>query len=173
MLKKILLLTTLAISVKVLALPTMSEIITSSDLKPILMDFEDAEDFCHDMAARLPTAREYAALATRLGAPALREPRFPHQSVESPAVRAETAKYAAQGFSRIDTNTPSGRVVPDFYYNRRGYRRSQFTPQTKSWTSSTLKLSRRHQAMPYAFEERTAALAIYPVDSRFAVRCMQ
>jgi hypothetical protein len=162
----------------------LGDIVTSSDSKPILMEFEDAEEFCHDMAMRLPTAREYASFAQPQGATGIRESKFRNQPIQSSMVRAESSKNAKEGFARVDKLTTSGRIVPDFYYSPKGFRHSRATPQTVSWSNSSpnalphdsqhslRRPARQTQVLRYAFDETRGDLKALPEDTRLAVRCV-
>jgi len=89
-----------------------------------------AVNYCDAKGSRLPTARELAQIATRMGAKGI---------LEKTVVDAKFKGQAPEGYNLVVAINADG-SVDQFYYNPRGYKPpSDLNAQSSDWWSSSIR----------------------------------
>lgn len=84
-----------------------------------------AQEYCEGHGLRLPTVRELAEEATRLGAQGIRETAYPDAETSAAALRDEIDRMARDGYVPIYKRSLHAGVAVGFYFNFRGYRKPE------------------------------------------------
>lgn len=86
------------------------------------MDEEEGIQYCAAYGAHLPSAREWAEIATSSGAIGIRETLFPKSALTDPNVIAERKEKLLEGFRPIFVFVKDVGLTVDFYFNGDGVR---------------------------------------------------
>lgn len=123
----------------------LGDIVKTPDGKAIQMNHYEAEKYCKAQGSRLPTAREFAREAQRLGAKGIEETKYPNFSADSNEVQVEEYQMIKGGYETNYAKTPVGMIVVDFYFKREGYQRpSGDLGNHAFWTSTIGALDHRY-----------------------------
>jgi hypothetical protein len=108
----------------------------------VYLNHKDAAQYCEQLAATLPSTRQWAQYAHDLGALGIQETAFMNTSVNSPEVKLETEQMAKNGYMALYRHNNSQEVVIDFYYSFKGYKRpANELGSNLFWTSNDIAFS--------------------------------
>ena len=142
------------------------------------IDLKDALEYCASFDAHVPSVREWAEIATSLGAKGIRETRFPNVDVFDPRATGEMEQNAKDGFTEVlyHPTNPDPRVKPtvEFYFNKDGYVDGSFKAHIPSlravwlWTDgSSLNDESAEPSGGYPLTFFTQAVPEKPEQRRF------
>jgi hypothetical protein len=86
----------------------------------IKLRYADAFHYCESQGSRLPTVREFAVMATGNGAAGTRETGFADVDSTDPRVKAESDKFAVDGYFPVFRRSATGLKTVAFYFNQAG-----------------------------------------------------
>jgi hypothetical protein len=140
---------------------------------PIRVRYQAAFGLCRKKGSRLPTIREYAILATALGAKGTRETTYPDVSIEDPRINGETGLNELEGFFPLYRRSSSGEKVVAFYFNEGGQSKSgdEDLDGGGTYWSSPVPVDPDNADGAYAFNHSGfVAIDLRAMDT-FEVRC--